>query len=60
MKKCVLSLGASILLLMQMALNPVSGELFTALVHMEGLLDLERELLGSLNAYITAEKERYV
>ena len=36
----------------------VEGELFTALVHMEGLLDLERELLGSLNSYIVAEKER--
>ena len=36
----------------------VEGELFTALVHMEGLLDLERELLGSLNSYIVAEKEK--
>lgn len=37
---------------------PVGGEMFTALVHMEGLMDLEMELLGSLNSYITAEKQR--
>lgn len=34
------------------------AELFTALVHMEGLLELEANLLGSLNSYIVAEKER--
>lgn len=48
------------LLLFQGSLGPVKGEMFTALVHMEGLLDLERELLASLNAYIVAEKERWV
>ena len=34
------------------------GEMFTALVHMEGLLDLEKDLLRGLNEYITAEKRR--
>lgn len=50
--------GVSVLALM-VVVSPVRGELFTALVHMESLLDLERELLSSLNSYITAEKERY-
>lgn len=35
-----------------------NGEMFTALIHMEGLLDLERNLLGQLNDYISKEKER--
>lgn len=52
----LLSIGVGMLLL---TIMPAQGELFTALVHMEGLLDLETELLGSLNSYITAEKERY-
>ena len=38
---------------------PSSGEVFTALVHMEGLLELEKELLGVLNSYITQEKKRW-
>ena len=53
-----IALRVCVLLLFQGLLDPVKGELFTALVHMEGLLDLERELLASLNAYIVAEKER--
>ena len=36
------------------------GELFTAIVHMEGLLHLERELLAGLNEYIVAERARQV
>ena len=35
-----------------------NGEMFTAVAHMEGLIELERELLYGLNAYITAEKQR--
>lgn len=38
----------------------VKSEVFTALIHMEGLLHLERQLLGVLNEYITAEKSRFV
>ena len=34
------------------------GEMFTALIHMEGLLGLERELLSGLNSYIVAERRR--
>ena len=34
------------------------GEVFTAVVHMEGLMELERDLLKGLNAYIVAEKRR--
>lgn len=37
-----------------------NGEMFTALTHMEGLLDLEGDLLYGLNAYIAAEKQRSV
>jgi len=48
------------LVLLGQIMSPSRCELFTALVHMEGLLDLEVELLSSLNAYITAEKERQV
>ncbi len=54
----VLSVGVIVLLLAKVAVLPASAELFTALVHMEGLLDLETELLASLNSYITAERER--
>ena len=54
----MLSARISVLLFIQVAIIPARGELFTALVHMEGLLDLEMELLGTLNSYITAEKER--
>lgn len=53
------SLGISLILLGQV-MSPGRCELFTALVHMEGLLELEMELLSSLNSYIVAEKERYV
>ncbi len=40
------------------ALPWVRGEMFTAVVHMEGLIGLERELLKGLNSYIVAEKRR--
>lgn len=50
-------LGISLILLGQVMI-PTPCEVFTALVHMEELLDLEVELLASLNSYITAEKER--
>ena len=43
-----------------MAVSPVKSELFTALVHMEGLMELELDLLGSLNSYIATEKLRYL
>ena len=46
------------LCLLWLSVGPVQSEMFTALVHMEGLMDLEMELLGSLNSYITAEKQR--
>ena len=35
-----------------------NGEMFTAVTHMEGLLELEGDLLNGLNAYIVAEKQR--
>ena len=34
------------------------GEVFTALIHMEGLVSAEEQLFGALNAYISKEKER--
>ena len=40
------------------AIEHAQSELFTALVHMEGLLNLEQDLLQGLNAYIYAEKQR--
>lgn len=52
------SLGIFLILLGQVVMHS-RCELFTALVHMEGLLDLEVELLASLNSYITVEKERF-
>lgn len=36
----------------------VSGEVFTALVHMEGLVSAERQLVESLNMYINQERKR--
>ena len=56
----ILSAVVGIFFLGQVWIEPGSCELFTALVHMEGLLDLEVELLASLNSYITAEKQRLV
>ena len=47
------------LVLLITSLSLVHCELFTAIVHMEGLLSLERGLMEGLNEYITAEKERY-
>lgn len=46
------------LILLGQTAIPAECELFTALVHMEGLLELEVELLSSLNTYISVEKER--
>lgn len=40
------------------ALPWAQGEMFTALVHMEGLVSLETDLLKGLNSYIVAEKRR--
>jgi prolyl 4-hydroxylase len=34
------------------------GEMFTALVHMEGLVELEEELSNQLRQYIEMEKTR--
>ena len=36
----------------------VRAEVFTALVHMEGLVSLEKELLGGLESYLELERER--
>ena len=59
-----LTMKASIILgfVLVAAILPVNvkSEVFTALIHMEGLLHLERQLLGVLNEYITAEKSRFV
>ena len=46
-------------ILAALACVPRSGaEMFTALVHMEGLLDLEKDLLRGLNEYIVMERGR--
>lgn len=37
---------------------PVRAEMFTALVHMEGLVALEKELLAGLESYLQVERER--
>lgn len=53
--------GAGVALVcLALALWPptVRGEVFTALVHMEGLVALEKELLGGLEAYLQLERER--
>ena len=36
----------------------VRGEVFTALVHMEGLVSLENDLLGGLESYLHMERQR--
>ena len=41
-----------------LSLSTIRGELFTAITHMEGLVNLERDLLQGLNAYLTAERTR--
>ena len=38
----------------------VKGEVFTALVHMEGLVSGERQLVESLNLYINQERKKQV
>ena len=53
-----LTVAITVLLLGGFAIEHAQCELFTALVHMEGLLNLEHELLHGLNAYIHAEKQR--
>ena len=53
-----LSVMATLLLLSGMTIERAECELFTALVHMEGLLNLEQELLRGLNSYIHAERLR--
>lgn len=37
---------------------PVHSEMFTALVHMEGLVELEGSLASELRGYIKREKDR--
>lgn len=56
----VLSVLVSVLMFSQVLVRTVRGEYFSAIVHMEHLLDLEKELLGILNDYITVEEERYI
>ena len=38
--------------------SPVLADMFSALVHMEGLVSLEKELLGELESYLELEKNR--
>lgn len=52
------AVAVTLLLLGGFAIEHAQCELFTALVHMEGLLNLEQELLQGLNAYVHAEKQR--
>lgn len=53
-----LSLVALTVFLAALGARPSSSEVFTAVVHMEGLLELERELLGDLRSYMAAERAR--
>ena len=53
-----LTITVTLLLFSGFAIEHAQCELFTALVHMEGLLNLEQDLLRGLNAYIHAEKQR--
>ena len=57
--RAVLPTVVSFLLLSGIAIEHAQCELFTAIVHMEGLLELEQELLRGLNSYIHSEKLRY-
>ncbi|CAI7999257.1 Prolyl 4-hydroxylase subunit alpha-2 [Geodia barretti] len=54
-------LFACLLTLVTVVVLPVPGvraEVFTALVHMEGLVSLEKELLGGLESYLELERQR--
>ena len=51
---CLVSL-TTVIVLPQPA---VRAEVFTALVHMEGLISLEKELLGGLQTYLDLERKR--
>ncbi|CAI8018519.1 Prolyl 4-hydroxylase subunit alpha-2 [Geodia barretti] len=56
-------LFACLLTLVTVVVLPVPGvraEVFTALVHMEGLVSLEKELLGGLESYLELERQRLV
>jgi prolyl 4-hydroxylase len=48
-----------IVLILNIIIFPlISSELFTALVHLEKLLNTEKQIVGSLEKYLTSEEER--
>ena len=51
---CLLTLGC----LVVHSPAVVKAEVFTALVHMEGLISLEKELLAGLDTYLDMERKR--
>ena len=53
---CVLVLAVVVAVVLPR--SAVRAEMFTALVHMEGLVSLEKELLGGLESYLELERER--
>ena len=53
-----LLLNVIIILLSSNHVHHVTGELFTALVHLEKLLKTEKHLIGALNSYLSSEERR--
>ena len=47
-----------LILLSSNHIHHVTGELFTALVHLERLLKTEKHLIGALNSYLSSEEQR--
>ena len=47
-----------LILLSSNHIHHVTGELFTALVHLEKLLKTEKHLIGALNSYLSSEEQR--
>ena len=61
MKKIKVNLLLKVILLILLSSNHihyVTGELFTALVHLEKLLKTEKHLIGALNSYLSSEEQR--
>ena len=58
MSSCVVTCLLGLAILVVLPRSAVRAEVFTALVHMEGLVTLEKELLGGLESYLDMERKR--
>ena len=58
MASCVSAYVLCLAVVIALSRFPVRAEMFTALVHMQGLVALEKELLGGLESYLDIERKR--